>query len=67
MENALHPPNPGKAVAIALAAALLGAGVATTAHALTDSDKASPSRVVFVESSGDDSTAGPTPMSGARP
>jgi hypothetical protein len=52
---------------ITLAAALLGASIATTTYALIDSDQASQSKVLFTQPSGADSTAQPTPMSGQRP
>ena len=67
MEHSLQLPNPSRSLVIPLVAALLGAGVATTTYALTDGDKASPSRVVIVESSGGSQAAEPTPLSGARP
>jgi hypothetical protein len=67
MQYALQLPNRGRSLAIPLAAALLGAGVATTTYALTDGDKASPPEVVILESSENASQAHPTPMSGPRP
>jgi hypothetical protein len=66
MNHALQLPNATRSVAIALVAALLGAGIATTTYALTD-DHNSPSRVVVEAPSGGDSKAEPTKMSGARP
>jgi hypothetical protein len=67
MEHAVHLPNPRRSLAIPLAAALLGAGVATATYAVTDSNEASPSKVVFVEPSGGDSQAATPQTSGARP
>jgi hypothetical protein len=67
MEHALPVANPRHSLAMALAAALLGAAVATTTYALIDSDKSSPPKVVVVEPSGADSQPAPTPWSGPRP
>jgi hypothetical protein len=67
MQYALQLPNRGRSLAVRLAAALLGTGVATTSFALTDSDKAPPPEVVIVGSSEDGSPEPATPMSGARP
>jgi hypothetical protein len=67
MEHALHLPNPKRSLAIPLAAAVLGAAVATTTYALTDGEQATPAKLVIVEPSGDHSPAGPTPFSGMRP
>jgi hypothetical protein len=66
MEHALHLPNPGRSLAIPLAAAVLGAGVATATYALTDAEQASPTRVVIVAPSNDDSPTQPTPFSEMR-
>lgn len=66
MEHALHLPNPRRSLAIPLAAALLGAGIATTTYALTDDEQASPTRVVISASSHDDSPPQPTPFSAMR-
>jgi hypothetical protein len=69
MEHALHLPNPRRSLAIPLAAALLGAGVATTTYALTDTAKTaqSPSKLVIVTPSERDSTAPAIPAAGHRP
>jgi uncharacterized membrane protein len=67
MERALHQPNPSRLLAISLVAALVGAGVATTTYALTDSETTLHPRVVVVASSGADSPAQPTQLSGTRP
>jgi hypothetical protein len=67
MQYALHLPNPRRSLAIPLAAALLGAGVATTTYALVDSETASTPEVVILEASGSDSPGQPTPQSGHRP
>lgn len=63
MELALHRPISSRALAIPLAAALLGAGVATGTYALVDSGQASQPTVVITHSSGADATAQGTPMS----
>ena len=67
MEHVLRLPNPRRSLAIPLAAALLGAGVAATTYALTDDEQASPPKVVIVAPPGDHSPAGATAFSGARP
>jgi hypothetical protein len=67
MEHALNLLAPRRSLVITLAAALLGASVATTTYALIDSDQASQSKVLITQPSGADSTAQPTPMSGQRP
>ena len=66
MEHVLHLPNPRRSLAIPLAAAVLGAGVATTTYALIDDEQASPTRVVISAPSNDDSPAQPTPFSEMR-
>ncbi len=67
MEHALRLPNPRRSLAIPLAAAVLGAGVAATTYTLTDNEQASPPKVVIVAPSGDDSQTQPTPAGGMRP
>lgn len=63
MEYALHLPISSRSLAIPLAAALLGAGVATGTFALVDSGQASQPTVVVTQPSGADATAQRTPMS----
>lgn len=66
MEHVLHLPT-RRMLVVPLAAAVLGAGVATTTYALIDSDQASQSKVAITQPSGADSAAQPTPFSGHRP
>jgi hypothetical protein len=56
-----------RALAIPLAAALLGAGVATAGYALIEGDQPSSPPHVVVVPSGGHSNAQPTPLSGRRP
>jgi len=63
MEYALHLPISSRSLAIPLAAALLGAGVATGTYALADNGQASQPTVVITQPSGADATAQGTPMS----
>jgi hypothetical protein len=66
MEHVLHLPTT-RTLVVPLAAAVLGAGLATTTYALIDSDQASQSKVAVTEPSGADSSAQPpTPFSGSR-
>ena len=67
MEHVLHLPNPRRSLAIPLAAALLGAGVATTTYALSDSAKTAQPKLVIVAPSERDSTAPAIPAMGHRP
>jgi hypothetical protein len=67
MGHAIHLPNPRRTLAIPLAAAMLGAGVATAAYALIDDEQVSPPKVVIVAPAKQDSSPQPTPVSGMRP
>jgi hypothetical protein len=67
MEHALRLPNPRRSLAVPLAAAVLGAGVATIAYAVTDDNQVAPPAPVIVAPSDDGSPQQPTPFSGMRP
>jgi hypothetical protein len=67
MEHSLHQPISTRSIVIPLAAALLGAGVATSTYALVDSGQASQPTVLVDHAASVDSQAQPTPTSGRRP
>jgi hypothetical protein len=68
MEHALHPPILKRSLVVPLAAAVLGAGVATATYAVVDSSQSPQAKVVFAQpSSSQPQTAEPQLMSGRRP